>query len=676
MSQLFCFVTTQFTTHLVYILTTIITSCSDHKTKGQEELHTHPKALSFYLLSFMAVKASLEKQLTCAVCLDLYTNPKTLPCHHSFCLQCIERLHLDPQGDGTYFIACPTCRHRTQLPPDPAGPAGFPTAFHLNNLMETYTLMNKASDPQQVTCPNHQKPLEIFCETCEEVICLHCTRRNHKDHEWNLFIDSYHKHCQELERSLAPIKEKVTAVENFLTTITTRENEIGEQSEAVKQEIHVMEEEMIRAIRESARQLTRKVETVTDDKLKVLSEQKKSAEMSLGYLKDCEEYVEQCLQTYSQQQVLMSKKQMMEHISQVTKQISMEEFNPIEKADLQFIKNSKAVKRVHRMGGIVFTLQQQCKVKAQVECPSTSPQSPKCPPVTVPASPSPFNPYHKNIITVHTIGELQSPWGVAVGNDGSHVIVTEHWGHRVTVLDREGKKVKSFGGEGGSGDVKFYNPYGVAITPDNFILVTDNDRIQKVTMDGECIASAGKYGSGRLQFNYPHGIVISPITGHIYIADYDNHRIQVLTPDLTFSHSFGKEGSAKGEFQYPRDIAINSKGLLYVTDRDNNRIQVFTPEGQFVARFGTKGRRPGHLYNPLGITIDRSTDLVYVTEEYNHRISVFTSEGQFVDSYGKYGILENQFNTPTGIILDSQGVLYVCDTGNNRLVTLVIVYIA
>ena len=34
----------------------------------------------------------LDEQLTCSVCLDQYANPKTLQCHHSFCLTCIERL--------------------------------------------------------------------------------------------------------------------------------------------------------------------------------------------------------------------------------------------------------------------------------------------------------------------------------------------------------------------------------------------------------------------------------------------------------------------------------------------------------------------------------------------------------------------------------------------------------
>ena len=111
----------------------------------------------------------------------------------------------------------------------------------------------------------------------------------------------------------------------------------------------------------------------------------------------------------------------------------------------------------------------------------------------------------------------------------------------VTILDNEGKKVKSFGGEGGSGDVEFSSPRGVAITPDNFILVSDNHRIQKISMDGDCVASVGGRGSGRRQFNNPDGIAISPITGQVYIADCDNHRIQVLNPDLTFSRSFGKD---------------------------------------------------------------------------------------------------------------------------------------
>ena len=280
----------------------------------------------------------------------------------------------------------------------------------------------------------------------------------------------------------------------------------------------------------------------------------------------------------------------------------------------------------------------------------------------------PFNPYLDNIIPVHTITELNLPWGVAESDDG-HVIVTEWIGDCVTIMDNEGKKVKSFGGEGGSGNVQFSSPRGVAITPDNFILVSDNHRIQKISMDEDRVASVGGYGSRRLQFNGHDGIAISPITGQIYIADCCNHRIQVLNPDLTFSHSFGKEGSANGQFNEPHDIAIDSQGLVYVADTFNHRIQKFTSNGKFVAQFGSYGSGPGQLKGPRGIIIDTAgTGLVYVSEQSNDRVSVFTSDGVFVSSFGRRGSNIDQFNDPLGLRFDKKGFLYVCDFSNHRLV--------
>ena len=280
----------------------------------------------------------------------------------------------------------------------------------------------------------------------------------------------------------------------------------------------------------------------------------------------------------------------------------------------------------------------------------------------------PFNPYLDNITPVRTITELKYPWGVAVSDDG-HVIVTEHRGDCVTIMDNEGKEVKSLGGKRGSGNVQFLGPRGVAITPDNFILVSDYQKIQKISMDGDCIASVGGWGCGRLQFKYPSSITISSITRQIYIVDWGNHRIQVLNPDLTFSHSFGSYGSAKGQFNNPCDIAIDSQGLVYVADWGNYRIQKFSPNGKFVARFGSKGSGPGQLDWPWGITIDiADTGLVYVSDSNNHRVSVFTSDGVFVSSFGSKGSNIDQFIEPQGLKFNREGLLYVCDYGNDRLV--------
>uniref|UniRef100_A0A1X7U3A5 RING-type domain-containing protein n=1 Tax=Amphimedon queenslandica TaxID=400682 RepID=A0A1X7U3A5_AMPQE len=131
------------------------------------------------------LRLKLEKELTCPVCLDHYTNPKTLPCLHSFCEHCLEGLPLDKKNE-TYYLSCPTCRHHTELPKEGAG--AFPVAFHLNNFKEIYSLTKKTADlsnPQEATCSDHGKPLELFCETCNTVICVTCQVRNHKHHEYD-----------------------------------------------------------------------------------------------------------------------------------------------------------------------------------------------------------------------------------------------------------------------------------------------------------------------------------------------------------------------------------------------------------------------------------------------------------------------------------------------------------
>ena len=685
----------------------------------------------------MAVKPSsgllkLEEQLKCPVCLDLYTNPKILPCHHSLCQECLEGLPQEREARGnTYYLSCPTCRQRTEVPREGVG--AFPVAFTLNNLKEiTQSLKNKVSDPQQVTCNDHGKPLEVFCETCKTVICFHCTYRTHRDHEHALVSDCYPKHYQILHNSLKPVKGKKEALKKVLSDLAEREGEIRERGEGVLEEINGMVEEMIGILRQSERKLTEQVKRVTDAKLEMLSGQTKSVQMSLSLLEDVEDYVEQSLKTDTHQQVLRSKKQMMERMSEVTTQINVEELRPIEKGDLRLIKvSAKTLQSLHHIGTVSYTALQECKVKIFEVVNSLKEKefsfllSMEAPLVPVPVSslrcclvpvgkgdepihttvtttstpgvyrihcnPSthdthtvkvqvydveledtsllfiPFNPYLDNITPVCTITELNCPYGVAVSDDG-HVIVTEYTGHCVTILDNEGKKMISV--RGGSDNVTFTYPSGVAITPDNFILVSDgNHRIQKISMDGDLVAPVGRYGSRPLRFIYPGGIAISPITGQVYIADYGNRRIQVLNPDLTFSHLFGKEGSAKGQFSYPRDIAIDSQGLVYVADYGNHHIQKFTSNGKFVAQFGREGSGPGQLDSPRGITIDTAgTGLVYVSEEGNHRISVFTSDGVFVSSFGRYGNNIDQFNSPLGLRFDRKGFLYVSDYFNKRLV--------
>ena len=265
-------------------------------------------------------------------------------------------------------------------------------------------------------------------------------------------------------------------------------------------------------------------------------------------------------------------------------------------------------------------------------------------------------------------GLNDQPYGIDVTDDGL-IIVSEWIGHRINILDRERKKIISFGSVG-SGRGQFIYPSGIAVTPKGTILVGDsgNHRIQELTMEGECIACVGERGNGPLQFLFPRGITVNKSTGQIFVADKDNHRIQVLNPDLTFCRTFGSKGSGQGQFKCPLDVTLDSKGFLYVTDFNNHRIQKFTPEGRFGDMFGTKGSKPGQLNHPLGITVD-DNDLLYVTEgSNNHRVSIFSTDGEFIHCFGEYDNKEELFSYPRCLSFDKYGYLYVCDFSNERVV--------
>ena len=92
--------------------------------------------------------------------------------------------------------------------------------------------------------------------------------------------------------------------------------------------------------------------------------------------------------------------------------------------------------------------------------------------------------------------------------------------HCVTILNKEGKKVRSFGTRGTKEGLFIY-PYGVAVSNDGHILVTDQHCIQKLTFNGICVKAVGSinHGSGQLQFNCPTGITVHPTTGQIFVAD-------------------------------------------------------------------------------------------------------------------------------------------------------------
>ena len=265
-------------------------------------------------------------------------------------------------------------------------------------------------------------------------------------------------------------------------------------------------------------------------------------------------------------------------------------------------------------------------------------------------------------VHVKSITGLNKPCYLAVTKEGL-IVVAENSAHCISVFDRDGHKLRSFGHQGSVQSQLSY-PRGVALCSDNSVLVTANHGVKKYSLDGKFMASVGREGSGQLEFKYAWGIAAN--NKNVYVCDTHNNRIQVLNEDLTYRSSFGSKGSGPGRLNVPEDIAIDSSGKMFVADHNNNRIQVFNPEGQFLYQFNEQGHGMENQSHPGSVFID-SDDFVYVLQKGACCVSIFDEKGNFIKSFGKKGHKAGEFSGPRSIVVDRNGYVYVSDTGRIQI---------
>lgn len=165
-------------------------------------------------------------------------------------------------------------------------------------------------------------------------------------------------------------------------------------------------------------------------------------------------------------------------------------------------------------------------------------------------------------------GSPTSPTAAAVGITGVAGISP-----RTQYLQKR-RQLFQLGGRGSEPGC-FTWPRGIAVGPDNSIVVADssNHRVQVFDANGIFAKEFGMYGSGEGEFDCLAGLAVNRI-GQYIIADRYNHRIQVLDPAGRFLRSFGSQGTADGKFNYPWGVTTDVLGFIYVCDKENHRIQV------------------------------------------------------------------------------------------------------
>ncbi|XP_008409825.1 tripartite motif-containing protein 16-like [Poecilia reticulata] len=182
----------------------------------------------------MAAKSEAPYSLYCSVCLEAMKKPVTLPCGHSYCMDCVSN-YWDLEGQKG-VCSCPQCRHTfnsrpvlnkntvlvdliermakpertTQLCEKQAKPneveCDFCTvkklkavktclvclasycATHVQPHYESaaflrHKLVEVSGSIQEKICSKHDKLLEVYCRSDDECICLLCVMDEHKGHD-------------------------------------------------------------------------------------------------------------------------------------------------------------------------------------------------------------------------------------------------------------------------------------------------------------------------------------------------------------------------------------------------------------------------------------------------------------------------------------------------------------
>ena len=260
---------------------------------------------------------------------------------------------------------------------------------------------------------------------------------------------------------------------------------------------------------------------------------------------------------------------------------------------------------------------------------------------------------------VRIVTDLILPYGIAY-NSGGEMIVSEWGGHRVSIIDNRGKKIRTFGSHGDSPDQMIY-PKGIAIDDMDNIYVSSLHKLQKFTSNGKLIKCIGKEGGKEGEFNVSRGVILHD--NQVYVCDSYNHRIQVFDLNLNFVRSIGSRGEGRGEFNEPHDVKLDTAGNIYVADSNNSRVQVLDNSGHFIRTLGDEGERK--LGHPSGLHIaDR---YVYISDLGGDCIVVCETSGQFVTSFGRHGQNEGEFFQPYCITSCVDGFIHVCDWDNNRV---------
>ena len=169
------------------------------------------------------------------------------------------------------------------------------------------------------------------------------------------------------------------------------------------------------------------------------------------------------------------------------------------------------------------------------------------------------------------------------------------------------------------------------------------------------LVSVCERGNGMKQLDWPRGVTIDNKTGNIFISDQSNNCMKVFDSTGKFMLKLG-DNEGEGRMFFPRGLAIFGDRVL--VSQGNHCILNYQLNGKFISRIGIQGNGKVEFTKPYDLTFDESNGDVYICDSGNNRIQILSSKFSFKSEFGKATL-----NSPRDVKL-SKEYIFVLDQSN------------
>ena len=617
---------------------------------------------------------NLHEEVSCSVCMTTFTEPKILPCLHTFCLHCLNGI-LRTSGRHD-IIPCPECRREVQVPSS-GNLKDLPTNFRINSLLDVLAI--KECHTAGVKCANcdksskhssycfqccafwcdeciiahnlikankehrvlalkdfedqdiedvlkrpafcqqkhHEKEeLKFFCKNCDAAICNLCVATIHDGHAKIVLEEAASERKIQVKSAIETQKKIIKHNKNVIVDLERQCNQIEARGDAVKRDIQKFAENMIAIIETKKKEMLNKAETQIKESLGCLRTQQCEVRRRVKLLETTVEKTEILLKRYTNAEITQLDKSLKtvlpEEVSDVGKQAA---------ADLEGLRQFRFRDNKTLLDSLNSDGIGSFKTFLSITCAHQSTTEGKGISEARVGLESNFLLTTRNAEGEQCYNESDCVT-VEIKNQRGHDCATE-----VRFKDeKDGSyKVRYFLKDTGKCQVSVKvneehirgSPFPVKPKPRQFRHWLSFGQ-QDLSVGIRC-SSYGVAGNER---------------DEIAVTDARNHRVQVFSSNGTYLRSFGRKGDKQGELDWPTGIAFDKNKRSIVADSNNNRVQLFNEQGEYLSQFGGEGNLDHQLKSPFGLSVDRNGNII-VADRGNKLIKTFSPSGQFLYKLGE-----------------------------------------